>query len=206
MDKMAEFEKEAKSTVGHEYASSLLYSLPYLNIPHTIGTVLGSLNARDLSAGELEELIKDRGNAANYIPGVGGYRLAQRGGQLSNAVVDRAKELGIKKVRPTRHAATEFLSGFNPLNILGSPIGLIAGAAGKHRTLDEQVEHDSKPQSVKNLLIPGYGAYHSAKRLGASRDVMEKDTDERAEYERLKKKFEGEKKKDKKDDKDKKND
>lgn len=177
LDKLAEFDKQAKSTAGNELAGSLLWGvLPYANLPHAIGATLGALNARDLSDEELEKLIATRENAMNYVPGVAGYRMAQRTGATANAMRERAKELGISHIRPTRHTATEALGSLiNPLNLIGNPIGLIAGAAGKHRTLDEQIEHDSKGQSLKNILIPGYAAYHSAKRLGATRDVMEKD-------------------------------
>lgn len=168
--------KQAKSTYGHELGGFTVNGLiPYVGtIPNAIGSTLGSLNARDLSDEELDELSQERGNGMNYLPGVAAYRLAQRSGAVNKAVVDRAKELGIKSVRPTRHAFTEGLSGLvNPLNWVASPIGALIAAGKPHRTLDEQVKHDSKSQSWKNLLIPGYGGYNGALRGGASRDVME---------------------------------
>ena len=171
--------KKAESRLGHEYAGSMVSAMPFGIIPGAVGGLLGSLNARDLSDEELAELVKARGNLANYVPGVAEYRMAQRGGALANAEMELAKKLGIKTIRPTRHAATESLSLLNPLNIVGYPIGKLVGALGGHRTLEEQVRHDAAKQSLKNLLIPGYGAYQSSKRMSASRDVMERKDDGR---------------------------
>lgn len=168
--------KQAKSTYGHELGGYALTSaIPYVgSLPASIGALAGAMNGRDLSEEELDELANERGNGMNYVPGVAGYRLAQRQGAVNAAIVDRARELGIKKVRPSRHAVTESLSGIvNPLNWVAGPIGSIVGATRPHRTLDEQVAHDAKPQSWKNLLVPGYGGYQGALRAGASRDVME---------------------------------
>ena len=167
--------KTAKSRLGHEIAGSLVNPLNLFG-GNAIGSFFGELNGSDLSDEEIARLIEERGNLANYfLPGASAYRLSQRPGSLARKIVERAKELHIEKVRPKRHMFTEALSAINPLNIIGTPVGTIVGIAGKHRTLDEQVEHDSKSQSWKNLLLPGYAAYHNAKRLGATRDIMERD-------------------------------
>lgn len=168
--------KLADSRLGHEIAGNAINSaIPYLNSINAAGSVLGSLNGRDLSDEELQKLMEERENGMNYVPGVAGYRLAQRNNALARKIVERAKELKINKVRPTRHAFTESLGHFvNPINWVASPIGAIVAAGKPHRTLDEQVKHDAKSVSLANLLVPGYAGYHGALRAGASRDVVEK--------------------------------
>lgn len=168
--------KRADSRLGHEIAGGAITSaLPYVNLAGGVGSMLGSLNGRDLSDEELEELTESRENGMNYVPGVAHYRLAQRNNALARKIVERAKELKVKKVRPTRHAITESLGNvINPINWVAGPIGALVAAGKKHRTLDEQVEHDSKAVSLANLLVPGYAGYHGALRAGASRDVVEK--------------------------------
>ena len=181
--------KKIASTAGHELAGYTVTSMiPYLgSVPNAIGQMIGGVRGRDLTDDEREEFVKDRegDNASNYIPGVAGYRMAVRAGQMANAERDLAQKLGKKHVRPVGVTMSEGLgTTLNPINWVASPIGALIAAGKKHRTLEEQVNHDKKIQWIKNLLLPGYAGYHNALRLGASRDVMDpkkKKDDEKKE-------------------------
>ena len=59
---------------------------------------------------------------------------------------------------------TESLSGLNPLNILGGPVGALAALSTPTRGRRQQAE--ANQDLWKNLLIPGYGGYNAMKRIG----------------------------------------
>jgi hypothetical protein len=63
---------------------------------------------------------------------------------------------------------SEFASQLNPLNLVGGPIGALTALTTPTRSLAEQAEHDEEDNTLRNLLIPGVGAYNNAKRIGTS--------------------------------------
>lgn len=198
VDKLTELSKQADSLEG-ELAGALVPGLiPGYNLVQApaavIGSILGAGNARDLSDEEIEEARNVRGNASNWIPGVGHYRLSQRTGVLANKIRERAKQLGKKKVRPTWNQTLENTPGLGDILTLGlGPIaGTVASMVTPHRSLDEQVEHDEKLHMLKRLLIPGYGSYQAGKRLGVTRDVLDKDNDSEKKDKKKKKKSDDE--------------
>lgn len=59
---------------------------------------------------------------------------------------------------------SELATGFNPLNVVGSPIGTLAAAVTPTRSMREVAEADL--ETWKNVLMPGRGMYNVWKRHG----------------------------------------
>lgn len=179
MDKMAELRKQSEQSLDHDLAGAIVPGITPLAAiygpANAIGHMIGQGSGRDLSEAELAERLETKKPWESWIPGVAGYRLGLRTGGVTNSGVrDKAKELGVKRVRPNWNAAMENISiGDLLTGGLGRVGGLVGSAITDHRSLEEQVEHDKDVHFWKNLLIPGYGAYNQGKRLGVSRDLMD---------------------------------
>ncbi len=63
---------------------------------------------------------------------------------------------------------SELASGLNPINFVANPFGSLAALTTPTRSLKEQAEHDEEDNALRNLLVPGVGAYNSMKRVGTS--------------------------------------
>lgn len=179
MDKMAELRKSAESSLGNEYAADIVESMgpwSWVTAPaNLVGGLVGLGSGRDLSDKEIEERLSKTTPGSSWIPGVAGYRLGLRTGVTDQAVRDKAKELGVKRVRPNWNNTLE--TAWSPADILtlglGRAGGLLTSALTDHRSLEDQVKHDENVHFWKNLLVPGYGAYNHGKRLGVSRDLLD---------------------------------
>ncbi len=179
MDKMAELRKQSEQSADHDVAASALPMFTPLAAiygpANAIGMMIGAGSGRDLSEEEIEERLKDKKPAESWIPGVGGYRMGLRTGVSNSAVRDKAKELGVKRVRPEWNTVMESMSLGDVLTGgLGRVGGWIGSAITDHRDLEDQIEHDKKVRFWKNFLIPGYGAYNQGKRFGVSRELLDK--------------------------------
>ena len=114
-----------------------------------------------------------------------GHALREAIGPITSLAASRlaGKSLGwlVSKISGNEHATSiGELAGVGTA-ALGNAVGALAAAIKRRRTKEEQLEHD-KGSTWKDMLIPGFGAYNSLKRMGRAFD----ENDERVE-ERVKK-------------------
>lgn len=89
--------------------------------------------------------------------------------------VKRAYEtLGINTAgKNTKQAGywSEYASGLNPMNSVGTPLAALAALLTPTRSLEDQAEAEASEDfstALANVLIPGLGPYKGFKRLGTS--------------------------------------
>lgn len=150
-----------------------------------IGHTIGLLKTKP-SKYEVEDY-NNSGILSLLVPGVGGYRFAQRqkaAGATSNRILmdaagsNLAVPLLLAAVgattggligRDAESATIGALSGFGTGSI-ASIMGTLVGAAKRKRTEQEQKAAERNHSNLLAMTVPGYGSYQMARRAKSTND------------------------------------